>query len=113
MPIFGGQKQGVTIVRSFLRKAEMMLLDEVTSLLDAEPEKCVQGALECICSGKTTIVVAQKLSTIQKAHVMVVIDDGKVAEQGSHSHMLKKVRNYPAKKMQLQTFSHSEATNMA
>ncbi|MFS7985716.1 putative bacterial ABC-type protein transporter [Helianthus anomalus] len=113
MLISDGQKQGVAIVRSFLRKAKMMLLDEVTSLLDAEPEKCIQGALERVCSRKTTIVVAQKLSTVRKAHVTAVIDDGKVAEQGSHSHLLKKVRNYHAKKMQLQTFSHRKAANMA
>ncbi|KAJ0624380.1 putative ABC-type xenobiotic transporter [Helianthus annuus] len=99
------------MARSFLRKIEMMLLDEVTGVLDAEPEKCIQGALERVCSGKTTIFVAQKLSTIRKAHVMAMIDDGKVAEQGSHSHLLKKVRNYFAKKLQLQTFSHREAAN--
>ncbi|KAJ0740017.1 putative bacterial ABC-type protein transporter [Helianthus annuus] len=103
----------MAIARSFLRKAKRMLLDEVTSVLAAEPEKCIQGALERVCSGKTTIVVAQKISTIRKAHVMAVIDDGKVAEQGSHSHLLKKVRNHPAKMMQLQTFSHKKAANMA
>ncbi|KAJ0604250.1 putative ABC-type xenobiotic transporter [Helianthus annuus] len=58
--------------------------------------------LSSVPSGKTTIFVAQKLSTIRKDHVMAVIDDGKVAEQGSHSHLLKKVRNYFAKKLQLQ-----------
>jgi ATP-binding cassette subfamily B (MDR/TAP) protein 1 len=83
-----------------------MLLDEATSALDAESERSVQEALVRACSGKTTIVVAHRLSTIRNAHVIAVIDDGKVAEQGSHSHLLK---NYPdgsyARMIQLQRFT--------
>ncbi|KAL4576617.1 hypothetical protein LXL04_012713 [Taraxacum kok-saghyz] len=109
----GGQKQRVAIARAFLRKAEVMLLDEATSALDMESEKCIQEALERICSGKTTIVVAHRLSTIRNAHVIAVIDDGKVGEQGSHSHLLK---NYPdgcyAKMIQLQRFSHGEVVDL-
>nr|GME06595.1 ABC transporter B family member 1 [Ipomoea batatas] len=110
----GGQKQRIAIARAFLRKAELMLLDEATSALDAESERCVQEALERACAGKTTIVVAHKLSTIRNAQVIAVIDDGKVAEQGSHSHLLK---HYPdgiyARMIQLQRFTHGEAVNMA
>ncbi|CAL5389455.1 unnamed protein product [Camellia sinensis] len=110
----GGQKQRIAVARAFLRKAELMLLDEATSALDAESERSVQEALERACSGKTTIVVAHRLSTIRNAHVIAVIDDGKVAEQGSHSHLLK---NYPdgiyARMIQLQRFTHGQALDMA
>ncbi|KAK4730906.1 hypothetical protein R3W88_023894 [Solanum pinnatisectum] len=110
----GGQKQRIAIARAFLRKAELMLLDEATSALDAESERCVQEALDRACAGKTTIVVAHRLATIRNAHVIAVIDDGKVAEQGSHSHLLK---NYSdgiyARMIQLQRFTHGEAVNMA
>ncbi|XP_047954851.1 ABC transporter B family member 1 isoform X2 [Salvia hispanica] len=85
----GGQKQRIAIARAFIRRAAVMLLDEATSALDTESEKCVQEALGRACAGKTTVVVAHRLSTIRNAHVIAVLDEGKVAEQGSHSHLLK------------------------
>ncbi|KAL1545821.1 Multidrug resistance protein 1 [Salvia divinorum] len=108
----GGQKQRVALARAFLRKAEVMLLDEATSALDAESERCIQEALERACGGKTTIVVAHRLSTIRSAHVIAVLDDGKVAEQGSHSHLLK---NCPegvyARMIQLQRLGHGSTSS--
>ncbi|KAG6437320.1 hypothetical protein SASPL_102234 [Salvia splendens] len=108
----GGQKQRVALARAFLRKAEVMLLDEATSALDAESERCIQEALERACGGKTTIVVAHRLTTIRSAHVIAVLDEGKVAEQGSHSHLLK---NCPegvyARMIQLQRLGNASTSS--
>uniref|UniRef100_A0ACD5ZP59 Uncharacterized protein n=1 Tax=Avena sativa TaxID=4498 RepID=A0ACD5ZP59_AVESA len=84
----GGQRQRIAIARALVKQAPIMLLDEATSALDAESERYVQEALDRAGSGRTTIVVAHRLATVRNAHTIAVIDDGKVVEQGSHSHLL-------------------------
>ncbi|RRT48112.1 hypothetical protein B296_00017370 [Ensete ventricosum] len=104
----GGQRQRIAIARVLVKKAPIMLLDEATSALDAEAERSVQEALERSGVGRTTIVVAHRLATVRNAHVIAVIDDGKVVEQGSHSHLL---NHHPdgcyARMLQLQRFTNN------
>ncbi len=84
----GGQRQRVVLARALLARARILLLDEATSALDAESEAAVQAALAELRRGRTTIVVAHRLSTVRDADLVVVVEEGRVAEQGTHADLL-------------------------
>lgn len=99
----GGQKQRISIARAVLKNPPIMILDEATSALDTESEKLVQDAIEKMMQNRTSIVIAHRLSTIQKADNIIVMQKGKIVEQGNHNDLLAKNGTY-AKLVALQSF---------
>ena len=102
MQLSGGQKQRVAIARAVLKNPAILLLDEATSALDAESEKVVQDALDRLMKGRTSVVVAHRLSTIRGADNIAVLQDGQVVEHGNHKHLINKPRGIYAQLVSLQ-----------
>jgi ATP-binding cassette subfamily B protein len=84
----GGQRQRLAIARAVLKDAPILLLDEATSALDAESETVVQAALETLMRGRTTLVIAHRLATIKSADRIIVMDEGRIVEEGTHQDLV-------------------------
>ena len=99
----GGQRQRLSIARAVLKNPEILILDEATSALDTESEKLVQDALNNLLKGRTSVVIAHRLSTIHNADLIVVVDHGRIAEQGTHNELMERNGIY-AKLIEMQSF---------
>lgn len=98
----GGQKQRIAIARALIKEPKIMLLDEATSALDTQSERVVQDAIDQASRGRTTIVIAHRLTTVRAADMIVVIESGKVIESGSHDRLMQKTNGAYSKMVEMQ-----------
>ena len=90
MKLSGGERQRIAIARALLKDPPILILDEATSQLDSQAERIVQSALDRLMQGRTVFVIAHRLSTVRNAHKIVVLDKGRIVEEGSHDELLRK-----------------------
>ena len=96
MLLSGGQRQRISIARALLKNAPILILDEATSALDTESERHIQQALKQLISSRTTFVIAHRLSTVENADRIIVMDDGQIIETGTHADLLAADGQYAA-----------------
>ena len=96
MKLSGGQRQRVAIARVILKNAPILVLDEATSALDSEVEAAIQSSLGTLMQGRTVIAIAHRLSTIAQMDRLIVLDRGRIVEQGSHDELLSRNGHYAA-----------------
>ena len=84
----GGQRQRIAIARALIHHPRILIFDEATSALDYESEKIIQDNMRLICSGRTVLIIAHRLSAVREAHKIMVMDKGKLAEMGSHEELI-------------------------
>ncbi|MDQ3683763.1 MAG: ATP-binding cassette domain-containing protein, partial [Bacteroidota bacterium] len=90
MKLSGGQRQRLTIARAILKNAPILILDEATSALDSESEMLVQQAIERVMQNKTCVIIAHRLSTVQHANEIIVIEEGEIVERGTHTSLMQR-----------------------
>jgi subfamily B ATP-binding cassette protein MsbA len=94
MRLSGGERQRISIARALLKNSPILILDEATSALDAESEGLVQSALQNLMENRTAFVIAHRLSTVRQAHRIIVLEEGKITDIGSHQELLQRFGTY-------------------